>query len=123
MEKTTDDTLPEHIQFILELESEDPYDSDPALLDAIGQSLAEALRQERHTVQPVYTGHRGGNIVIDICFALASFLSSVWIQKEVILADGSEIVTILAAGVGLKHFLQKVYEKRVGKNVAVSSPI
>jgi len=123
VEKLTDSTLSEHVQFILELESEDPHNSDPALVEAVGRDLVEALRREHHIAQSVYMGQKGGNIVVDIWLTLAPFLSSIWGQQQVILEEGSALVTILGAGIGLKRFLQQAHEKRMGKNVTPPTPI
>ena len=70
-------------------------------------------------MKPVYTGQRGG-FLVDV---VIPFLTTVWTQKEVILADMSALVGILSAAVSVVLHLQKAYEKRVGKDALQQAPI
>jgi hypothetical protein len=109
----------QQITLTLEVVPEDPQDADPALVDAVGRDTAEGLRTTGYTVKPVYTGQRGG-FLVDV---VIPFLTTVWTQKEVILADMSALVGILSAAVSVVLHLRKAYEKRVGKDALQQAPI
>lgn len=98
---------------------EDPQDADPALVDAVGRDTAGVLRTTGYAVKPVYTGQRGG-FLVDV---VIPFLTTVWTQKEVILADMSALFAILSAAVSVGQYLRKAYEKRVGKDALQQAPI
>jgi hypothetical protein len=110
---------PQQITLTLEVAPEDPQDADPALVDAVGRDTAEVLRNDGYTVEPTYTGQRGG-FLIDVIIPLRTV---VWAQKEVILADMSALVSILSAAVLVVQHLRKAYEKRVGKDTIQQAPI
>ena len=103
----------------LELVPEDPRDADPALIDAVGRDTADALRTEGYAVEPLYTTHRGG-FFVDV---IIPFLNVIWTNKDVILADGSALVTILTPIVLIARSLYKAHEKRVGKEASQQSSI
>src|SRR5258708_9798745 len=48
----------------LEVIPDDPHDADPALVDAVGRDTADALRNDVYTIEPVYTGTRGGDFPV-----------------------------------------------------------
>ncbi len=110
------------ITLTLEVVPEDPLNSDPALVDAIGRDTAGALRSEGYTVQPVYTGTRGGPFVEIIAF-LSQTLATAWTNKEILIADVSGLVTILGAAAAVVKNARQAYEKRVGKDTAWQYPI
>ncbi|MFL5625949.1 MAG: hypothetical protein ACJ788_10200 [Ktedonobacteraceae bacterium] len=108
-------------RFIITLEvvTEDPHDADPALVDAVGRNTTDALRSDGYTIEPVYTGQRGG-FLIDV---VIPFLTTIWVQKDVILADGSALVTIFTPVILVAKHLKEAHEKRVGKDANQQSPI
>jgi hypothetical protein len=110
------------ITLTLEVVPEDPLDSDPALVDAVGRDTADALRSEGYTVQPVYTGTRGGTLVEIIAF-LSQALAAAWANKEALIADVSGLVAILTAVAAVVTKARQAYEKRVGKDTAQQYPI
>src|SRR5947209_1600439 len=122
MENQQDSTTSQPITLTLEVVPEDPLDSDPALVDAVGRDTANALRSEGYTVQPLYTGSRGGPLVEIIAF-LSQTLVTAWANKEVLIADLSGLVTILTAAAAVAGKARQAYEKRVGKDTAQQYPI
>src|SRR5215469_13255130 len=60
MESQADVENPQPITIELEFVPEDERDADPAAVGEVGRSVIEALTQDGYTVQPVYTGERGG---------------------------------------------------------------
>jgi len=107
-------------RIILEVSPDDPHDADPALVDAIGRDAADALREDGYTIEPVYTGQRGGDFLVGI---LIPMLVTAWTQKEVILADGSALITIFTPVVSFAKRLHEAHERSVGKDAAQQSPI
>ena len=104
----------------LEVVPDDPHDADPALVDAVGREAADALRTDGYTIEPVYTGTRGGGLLVDVVMPV---LATAWAQKEVILADGSALVTIFTPVVLIAKKLHEAHEQRKGKDAAQQSPI
>lgn len=122
MEAPQDSATPQSITLTLEVVPEDPLDSDPALVDAVGRDTADALRSEGYIVQPVYTGTRGGPLVEIIAF-LSQTLAAAWANKEALIADVSGLVTVLTATTAAVKKARQAYEKRVGKDAAQQYPI
>jgi hypothetical protein len=122
MESQQDSATSQPIKLTLEVVSEDPLNSDPALVDAIGRDTADSLRSEGYTVQPVYTGTRGGPFVEVITF-LTQTASIAWANKEALIADVSGLVTIIGAAAAVINKARQAYEKRVGKDTAGQYPI
>jgi hypothetical protein len=50
-------------------------------------------------------------------------LATAWTQKDVILADGSALITIFTPVVLIVKYLHEAHERRVGKDAAQQSPI
>jgi len=103
----------------LEVVPEDPQQADPALVDAIGRDTIDALRNKGYTIEPVYTGQRGGVLVA----VLIPFLIDIWTSKDIILADGSALVTIMTPIVIIIQHLREAHEKRVGNEAFQKTPI
>ncbi len=122
MQNQQDSATSQPITLTLEVVPEDPLNSDPALVDAIGRDTADALRSEGYTVQPVYTGTRGAPLVEIIAF-LSQTLATAWANKEILFADVSGLVTILGAAATVAKKARQAYEKRVGKDTAQQYPI
>ena len=122
MENQQDSTTSQPITLTLEVVPEDPQNSDPALVDAVGRDTADALRSEGYTVQPVYTGIRGGPLVETIAF-LSQTLAAAWANKEALISDVSGLVTILTTAATVVEKARQAYEKRVGKDTALQYPI
>jgi hypothetical protein len=110
---------PEGFSIKLEIVPEDPHNADLALIDAIGRDTSDTLRRDGCTIEPIYTGQRGG-FLVDV---LIPTLTAIWAQKDVILADGSALVTILMPVVLIIKHLLDVQEKRLGKESMQQSAI
>ena len=104
-----------HFRISLEVVPDDPQDADPALVDAVGRDVFDALRNDGYTIKPVYTGARGG-FLIDV-------FTTAWAQKDIILADGSALITIFTPVVLIAKKLHEAHDRRKGKDVAQQSPI
>ena len=117
-----DSAASQSIILTLEVVPENPLDSDPALVDAVGYDTTSALRNEGYTVKPVYTGRRGSPLVEIITF-LSQALATAWESKEILIADVSGLVAILTAATAVVSKVRKAYEKRVGRDTAQQYPI
>jgi hypothetical protein len=122
MENQQDSTTSQPITLTLEVVPENPLDSDPALVDAVGRDTANALLSEGYTVQPVCTGTRGAPLVEIVTF-LSQTAAIAWANKEMLIADVSGLVTILTAAATIVSKARQAYEKRVGKDTAQQYPI
>ncbi len=110
---------PYRFTITLEIVPEDPLDADSAMVDSLGRDTADALRTKGYEVKPIYTGQRGG-FLVDV---ILPFLTIVWAQKDIILADGSALVTILTPVILIINHLREAHEKRAGRNAAQQQPI
>jgi hypothetical protein len=119
MDAQTPAENPQPLSIILEVIPDDPNEAATAETYAIGRDTADALRNEGYIVQPVYTGRRGG-FLVDVVFPL---LTMMWAQKEVILADLSELIAILTPAVVVVRHLRAAHEQRVGKDAARQHPL
>src|SRR5260370_35501200 len=100
----------------LEVIPDAPNDADPALVDAVGRDTADALRNDGYTIEPVYTGTRGGGFLVTV-------LATAWAQKDLILADGSALMTIFTPVVSLAKRLHEAHQLRAGHDADQQSPI
>jgi hypothetical protein len=112
-----EDSMP--FTFMLEVLPADANDADPALVSAVGSDVANIFREHGETVQPLYTGQRGGEFLVQI----ATLLTTAWTNKEVILSDVSTLVSILTPLVLTSRHLWNAYERRVGKDMAQQHPL
>jgi hypothetical protein len=109
----------DHLAITLEIVSENPFDTDPAMVDELGRETADALRKDGYEIKPNYTGQRGGfNISV-----LIPFLSTIWAQRDIILADGSALVTIFTPVVLIIKYVQEVNDRHKGKEETPHSTI
>src|SRR2546426_1290629 len=97
----------------------DQNEAATAETDAVARDTADALRNDGFPIQPVYTGRRGG-FLVDVVFPM---LTTIWDQKEVILADVSALITILTPVVRVVQHLRTAHEQRVGKDTAREQPL
>jgi len=91
-------------------------DPDPALLSAIASETTSFFQERGETVHPVYTGQRGGELLLQI-------ITSAWMNKEIILSDLSALVSILTPVVLAAQHIRNAYKKRVGQDIAQQHPI
>ena len=117
LQQESDDPI--SLTITLELAPENSHDADPALVSAVGRDTADALRNDGYTIKPVYTGQRGG-FLIDVVMPV---LTAAWTQKDIILADGSGLVTIFTPVVLIARHLQEVHQQHVEKEAVQQSPI
>ena len=124
MENQQDSTTSQPVTLTLEVVPEDPQNSDPALVDAVGRDTADARRSEGYTVQPVYTGTRGGPLVETIAFlsqTLAAAQPDTWKQRVGISGAKAEVIhettmrlDVLQLLGALTRAVQSARERRMG---------
>jgi hypothetical protein len=105
--------------FTLEVLPEDASDADLALISALGRDVADIFRAQGETVEPVYTGERGGEFLAEI----ATLLTTAWTNKDIILSKMSALVSILTPLVLTARSLRHAYEQRIGKPLAQQKPL
>src|SRR5579864_5232643 len=101
---------------LLELLPADTNDADPALINAISTEVIALLREQGETVEPVYTGQRGGELLLQV-------MSAVWANKDIILSDLGSLVTVLTPVVLIAQHIKHAYGKRVGQEAAEQHPV
>jgi hypothetical protein len=122
MQSQQESSTSQPISLTLEIVPEDPQNSDPALVDAIGRNTADTLRSEGYAVQSAYTGTRGSPLIEIIAF-LSQTLATAWANKEILIADVSGLVAILTAAATVVSKARQAYEKPVGRDTAHKYPI
>ncbi len=115
---------PNRFKITLEIIQDNTHNTDLALVklvDAVGRNAADALRTDGYIIEAVDTGQRGGGgFLVDV---LMPILATAWAQKEVILADGSALVTLFTPVVAIAKHLHGAHEQCKGKEAAQQSPI
>lgn len=105
--------------FLVEILPEDASDADPALISALGRDITAFFREQGNTIEPIYTGERGGEFLTQI----GTLLTAAWTNKELILSDLSALMSILTPLMLAAHHLWQAYEQRVGKDDAKQHPL
>jgi hypothetical protein len=77
-------TLP--ITITLEISAEDAHNPDPAALNEVALNTSRALQQDGYTINPLYTGQRGGlDLLFQVITSSAQTASAaLWAQKDVV---------------------------------------
>ena len=60
-------------EILLEVEPVDERESNPVVIGEVGRNIVSGLRQEGYTVEPVYSGQKGG---LALLFAVWTLLQS-----------------------------------------------
>lgn len=111
---------------MLELIPDQPEESDPAFIHAIGRDTVEALQHDGITVQPVYTGQQGGAFLVEIITVVSQLATAAWDHRTVIeeaLNDSSALVTLSGLILTIIHRVTRAYERRVGHAESVAHPL
>lgn len=111
---------------LLEFLPDQPEESDPALIHAIGRDTVDALQHDGIAVQPVYTGQQGGDFLVEIVPTVAQFATTVWNNKAVIeevLYDTSAVITLSGFILTIINHAKQSYERRVGHEESLERPI
>ncbi|MBV9691683.1 MAG: hypothetical protein JO202_18455 [Ktedonobacteraceae bacterium] len=104
---------------LLELIADQPEESDPAFIRAIGRDTVEALEHDDFTVQPVYTGQQGGDFLVQLATAAWDHRTII----EEVLNDSSALLTLSGFIFTIITHVKHAYERRVGHAEAVASPL
>ena len=102
--------------FLLEFSPIDTSDADPALISAVGRDVVMRLREQGETIQPVYNGQRGGDLLLQV-------VSAAWMNRDILMSDLSSLVTILTPVVLITQHIRQAYRKRVGEEAAQQQPV
>jgi hypothetical protein len=102
--------------FLLEFSPTDASDADPTLIDAIARDVVTRLREQGETIQPVYNGQRGGDLLLQI-------VSAAWMNRDILMSDLSSLVTILTPVVLIAQHIRHAYTRRVGAEATQQKPV
>ncbi len=70
---------------ILEIVAEDERDVDPVAIGEVGRGILDEVKQDGFTVEPVYTGQRGGlELLFEIVNAAQSTGQMIYAQRDAI---------------------------------------
>jgi len=112
--------IPQQFNIILEIVLEDPHDTDLALISAIGRDTIDALQNNDFTVQPMYTGLRSGDFLVQVITTLTSAAIFTWTHKDIVeevVSDLSALVTIFGSGlIPIAVSMMHAHEKRASKD-------
>lgn len=72
------------LTILFEAIPEDEHHSDPAVVEAMGREVVAALRNDGYTVEPVYTGQRGGGLYEILPAVQATFQYAITYKDQVI---------------------------------------
>jgi hypothetical protein len=111
---------------LLELIPDQPEESDPAFIRAIGRDTVEALQRDGFTVQPVYTGQQGGGFLVEIVTGVSQLATAAWDHRTVleeVLNDSSTLLTLSSSIFAIITRVKHAYEQRVGHAESVANPL
>lgn len=118
----------QHLTMTLELLSEGIYEADLVLVNAVGADIVTRLQQHDYLVEPVPTGLRGGEFLIQITTTLTtdmtSFAMMVWANKETlerVLADASALVVAWGGIIPLLKHMIRVHEVRSEQRIPAAA--
>ncbi len=110
---------------ILEIVAEDERDVDPAAIGEVGREILDEVKRDGGTVEPVYTGQRGGP---DLLFEIVNYVQTtaqmfgadVFAQRDVI----GETASLLAIFEFARPLAMKIFnarEKHEAKQAVVTT--
>ncbi len=98
---------------ILEIVAEDEHDVDPVAIGEVGRGMLDEVKQDGFTVEPVYTGQRGG---LDLLFEVFNYVQTtaqmvgtdIYAQRDMI----GEIANLVTVFVGVSPLAMKLFKAR-----------
>ena len=111
----------QHITITLEIISEDEQDAGPVTAAEVGQETVDALRKNGYTVQPIYTGQRGG-FLVEVITLLENLPGDIWSHKD-ILDVLSALCTIFGTIIPIAKHVLKREQKRAANDQTQKLPI
>ncbi len=115
-------------QFLLQLEilTEHADEADLALMSAAGREIIDDLQIAGYTVQPVSTGQRGGDVLVNVVTTLTTIATNAWANKESIervVTDASGLVTVCGGIASVGKMLLQVFKKRATTTGNTQEPV
>jgi hypothetical protein len=124
---TQDSQDAQQLTITLELLSEGIYEADLALVAAVGRAAVDELKEDdKYRVQPVYTGERGGDFLVQVLTFLGAVPVDVWTHGaliERVMTDAGTLVGICAGVVPLIRRVFQAHERQKDKKRVVLQPI
>jgi|GEM_PF-2073396 len=105
------------LQLLIQLEifPEHADEAALAMASAVGRDTVDELQNTGYSVQPVSTGQRGAEVLVDVVTVLTSIATNAWANKEVferILTDAGGLVTVCGGIAPIAKTLLRVLHKR-----------
>ena len=103
----------------LEILAEDASDLDLALTSAVGRDTIDELQHDGYIVQPVSTGQRGGEILVEVITTLTTIAAHAWAHKETferVINDTGALVTVCGGIVPIAKTLLQAFGKRTASS-------
>src|SRR5437588_1357809 len=110
----------QHIMITLQLAPEDEQVTDLARVKEDGRDATDILQSSGYTIQPIYTGRRGG-FHIEVVNQLEKLLSDITDRDT--LGDVSALCTIFSTIISIAKHVLKLHQKRVAKDNDQKTPI
>jgi hypothetical protein len=114
------------VTVLLELVPDQPEESDPAFIRAIGRATVETLQRDGFTVQSVYTGQQGGGFLVEILTAVGQLATTAWDQRailEEVLNDSSRLLALSASIFAIIASVKRIYKWRARHTEDVANPL
>jgi hypothetical protein len=110
-----------------ELVAEGSYEEDLAMVAALGREVVNDLQKQGALVQPIISGQRGGDFLVQVVTTLQAEISHLageaWAHKDELLSDSSSLVTICTPIAALLHFVLLRHRRRSQQPIKLSMEI
>ena len=98
---------------ILEIIAEDQHDADPVAIGEVGRGILDEVKQDGSTVEPVYTGQRGG---LELLFEIYNYVQTtaqmvgtdIYAQRDMI----GVVANLVTVFVGVSPLATKIFKAR-----------
>jgi hypothetical protein len=101
-------------------------ETTPAFLHTIGREIVKTLESNGYTLRPVYTGKRGGPLLVEVVQQLSLMVEQAWASRataEELFSDGAAVLTICGAALPIMHHLCRVHEQEASRDEEQAQPI
>ena len=98
---------------ILEIIAEDAHDADPVAIGEVGRGILDEVKQDGSTVEPIYTGQRGG---LELLFEVFNYVQTtaqmvgtdIYAQRDMI----GVVANLVTVFVGVSPLAMKIFKAR-----------
>ena len=106
---------------ILEIVAEDDHDADLVAIGEIGRGILDEVKRDGFTVEPVYTGQRGG---VELLFEIVNYVQTtaqmvgtdIYAQRDVI----GVVANLMTVFVGVSPLAMKIFKVQEKHPIKIS---